>query len=238
MRTTVIRPPRLGTVGATRTRRGHACGGRESTTFSDLQPTTQCHPFHTLLPQHAPVLRRRALKLTRNEHRADDLVQDTLLKAWAKRDSYRAETHLQAWLFTILRNTFFSDRRKARREVEDIDETLASKLAQAPSQDHALALGELVTAIGRLPQAQRRPILLMGAYGFSQLETAAACGCSIGTIKSRVGRGRAALNQMLGEGPAAADRYLPGVRRLARAGTSTAPCAMPARAREASTAMR
>lgn len=193
-----------------------------------MQPMTECHPFVTLLPQQAQPLRRRALKLTRNEHRADDLVQDTLLKAWAHRDSYRAETHLRAWLYTILRNTFFSDLRKHRHEVEDIDGARARTLSEAASQEHALALGELMAAIGRLPHLQRRPLMLMGAYGFSQLEAAEACGCSIGTIKSRVGRGRAALNQMIGNEPQAPCAPMPRARRATRTATPAATVPMAA----------
>lgn len=155
---------------------------------------TDGHPFHTLLPEQALLLHRRALKLTANIHRADDLVQATLLKAWAKRDSYQPQTNLRAWLFTILRNTFFSDLRKQRFEVEDVEGARAAALYQEPSQHHALALKELVSAIGTLPLEQRRPVVLMGAYGYSQLEAAEACGCTVGTIKSRVSRGRAALS--------------------------------------------
>jgi RNA polymerase sigma-70 factor (ECF subfamily) len=155
------------------------------------------HPFHILLPQQAPTLRRRALNLTGNEARADDLVQTTFLKAWASRDSYCSQTNLRAWLFTILRNTFFSDLRKRRREVEDIDGFLAASLSEEPRQDHALALEELIVAIGFLPEAQRKPLVMMGAFGFSQLETAKACDCTVGTIKSRVSRSRTTLARMI-----------------------------------------
>ncbi|WP_322893957.1 MULTISPECIES: sigma-70 family RNA polymerase sigma factor [unclassified Yoonia] len=152
------------------------------------------HAFHVLLPQQSLALHRRALKLTSDKHRADDLVQETLLKAWAKRDSFRPDTHLRAWLFTILRNTFFSDLRKYRREVEDADGALADGLSEQPRQDHAIAMNELLSAIALLPDVQRKPVVLMGVYGFSQLEAAAACGCTVGTIKSRVSRGRTALS--------------------------------------------
>jgi RNA polymerase sigma-70 factor, ECF subfamily len=159
------------------------------------------HPFHILLPQHIPSLRRRALSLTSNRHRADDLVQDTLLKAWASRDSFQQGSNLRAWLFTILRNAFFSDIRKHRREVEDVDGTHASRLAEEARQEHVISLKELISAAIQLPVAQRRPLVLMGAYGYSQLEAANACNCTIGTIKSRVSRGRATLNQALSELP-------------------------------------
>lgn len=162
---------------------------------------TERHPFHVLLPQHSQSLRYRALKLTSNHHRAEDLVQGTLLKAWSNRDSYRPDTRLRAWLFTILYNTFISDLRKYRREVEDVDGAMAAALFEAPRQDHVLALKELIQAIALLPDIQRWPILLMGAYGYSQLEAADACGCTVGTIKSRVSRGRAGLDRVLADEP-------------------------------------
>jgi len=167
------------------------------------------HPFHDLLPQQAQALRGRALKLTYNEHRAEDLVQDTLLKAWAKRDSYRPDTNLRAWLFTIMRNTFFSDLRKFRREVQDVDGAHAQALFEEPRQEHALALKELVSAIAGLPNEQSRPLLLMGAYGYSQLEAAKACGCTVGTIKSRVSRSRAVLNQVFAQDEVAHSTPIP-----------------------------
>lgn len=155
------------------------------------------HPFHVLLPQHTVALRRRAQNLTSNEHRAEDLVQETFLKAWTHRDSFRPGSNLRAWLFTILRNTFFSDLRKFRREVQDVDGLRAAALSEEPRQEHVLALKELISAAGLLPYAQRRPLVLMGAYGYSQIEAADACQCTVGTIKSRVSRGRATLSQIL-----------------------------------------
>ena len=155
------------------------------------------HPFHNLLPQHSLPLRRRALKLTRNAHRADDLVQATFLKAWVSRDSFNPDTNLRAWLFTILRNTFLSELRKYRREVEDVDGACARALSEEARQDHALSLNELISAIALLPDLQRQPLIMMGAYGFSQLEAANACGCTVGTIKSRVSRGRATLERII-----------------------------------------
>lgn len=158
---------------------------------------TELHPFHILLIPHALALKNFALRLTGDVHRAEDLVQVTMLKAWAKRDSFDPETNLRAWLFTILRNTFYSDLRKYRREVEDIDGARAAALYEEPCQDHVLALKELIAAIGDLPLKQRKPVVLMGAYGFSQLEAAEACGCTIGTIKSRVSRARTTLCSLL-----------------------------------------
>ncbi|MFN3823746.1 MAG: sigma-70 family RNA polymerase sigma factor [Pseudorhodobacter sp.] len=176
---------------------------------------TKRHPFHILLPQQTPTLRRRALKLTLNEHRADDLVQATLLKAWASRDRFQQDTNLRAWLFTILRNTFFSELRKYRREVEDVDGVYAQALFEEPRQVHAVALKELVSAIALLPVDQRRPLVLMGVYGFSQLEAADACACTVGTIKSRVSRSRATLDRIIGQGDLSVDRAPPLPARFA-----------------------
>jgi RNA polymerase sigma-70 factor, ECF subfamily len=155
------------------------------------------HPFHVLLPQQALPLRRRALKLSANPHRAEDLVQATLLKAWINRDRFQPGSNLRAWLFTILRNTFFSELRKYRLEVEDVDDAAARAQSEAPRQEDAVALRELMAAMATLPDAQRRPIILTGAFGYSQLEASDACGCTIGTIKSRVSRGRAVLSRIL-----------------------------------------
>ncbi len=174
------------------------------------------HPFHDLLPRQFAPLRRRALSLTSNEHRAHDLVQTTLLKAWTSRASYSPETNLRAWLFTIMRNTFFSDLRKLRREVEDVDEVWAHALAELPRQEDALALKELIAAIADLPRAQRQPLVLMGAYGFSQLEAADACGCTIGTIKSRVSRSRATLSQVFAQDDRTSGSRAPRVSTLER----------------------
>jgi len=174
------------------------------------------HAFDLLLPLQETALRRRALKLSANPHRAEDLVQATLLKAWANRDSFQPGSNLRAWLFTILRNTFFSELRKYRWEVEDVDDAAARGLSEPARQEDAIALQELLSALALLPAAQRRPILLTGAFGYSQLEASDACGCTVGTIKSRVSRGRQVLGRILGH-----DAVLEAV--LAPGGGSAAP---------------
>lgn len=148
--------------------------------------------------EHLPALRAFALNLTRNGAAADDLVQDTLLKAWSKFDLYRPGTNLRAWLFTILRNDFYSKRRKQAREVADVDGVLAARLATKPDHDGRLALTDLAKAFARLPDEQREVLVLVGALGFSVEEAAATCGCAVGTVKSRANRGRRALAEMLG----------------------------------------
>ncbi|MCC5996226.1 MAG: sigma-70 family RNA polymerase sigma factor [Oceanicaulis sp.] len=162
------------------------------------KPLGEDHPFNSLLAPHGAALRRFALKLTGNEHRAEDLVQETFLKAWAHRDKFLLGTELQGWLFTILRNTFYSELRKYRREVEDAGGKLAEQLFLNATQEHAFELKELLAAIAELPEIHRRPLILMGVYGFSQLEAADACGCTVGTIKSRVSRARTGLSHAFG----------------------------------------
>ncbi len=159
---------------------------------------SEYHPFHILLPPQRMALRRFAIKLTGNEHRAEDLVQETFLKAWANREKFTLGTELRGWLFTILRNTFYSDLRKHKREVEDADGKHAALLFDEATQEYAIELNEVIAAIAILPEIHRQPLVMVGMQGFSQLEAAAACGCALGTIKSRVSRARARLNDTFG----------------------------------------
>ncbi len=158
---------------------------------------SRTHPFHLQLRAETPDLRRHAMRLTRNWHRAQDLVQETLTKAWASRARYTPGTNLRAWLHTIMRNTFLSDVRKRWREVEDADGHLTARLSQPPPQDHAVALSELMAAMTTLPDSQREALALVGASGFTQEEAASRLGCAIGTVKSRVSRARASLGTLL-----------------------------------------
>lgn len=144
-----------------------------------------------------PSLRAFAVSLGGTRGWADDLVQETLTKAWANLHGFRPGTNLTAWLFTILRNEFYSQLRKRRREVEDADETYSSQLAVAPHQSSHVDFSDFRAALARLPEEQREALVLTGASGFSYEEAAEICGCAVGTIKSRVNRARAALTQML-----------------------------------------
>jgi len=144
-------------------------------------------------------LRAFGVSLCGDKERADDLVQETLFKAWNHLDSFKEGTNLKAWLFTILRNTYFSERRKRRREVEDADGTYAARLAAQPAQHGHMDMQDFRAALVRLPDDQRREALvLVGAAGFSYEEAAEICGCAVGTIKSRVNRARNRLAGMLG----------------------------------------
>jgi RNA polymerase sigma-70 factor (ECF subfamily) len=144
-----------------------------------------------------PSLRAFAISLSGNPDRADDLVQDTLVKAWTHLDRFQEGTNLNAWLFTILRNTFFSDHRKRSREVEDVDGIYTSRLVTVPEQAGHMDLGDFRTALMKLPEDQREALLLVGAQGFAYEEAAQICGCAVGTIKSRVNRARVRLAELL-----------------------------------------
>src|SRR3981189_3250925 len=144
-----------------------------------------------------PSLRAFAISLSGNGDRADDLVQETLLRALANIDSFQPGSNLPAWLFTILRNLFRSDYRKRRREVEDADGSYAKTLKTQPAQNAHLEFEEFRAALDKLPQDQREALILVGASGFSYEDAAAICGCAVGTIKSRVNRARSKLSALL-----------------------------------------
>jgi RNA polymerase sigma-70 factor (ECF subfamily) len=144
-----------------------------------------------------PGLRAFAISLSGNVDRADDLVQETLLRALANIDSFEPGTNMSAWLFTILRNLFRSEYRKRRREVEDGDGRLAANLKSQPEQPSRLEFDEFRTALAKLPPDQREALILVGASGFSYEEAAQICGSAVGTIKSRVNRARTRLAQLL-----------------------------------------
>lgn len=143
-----------------------------------------------------PNLRAFAVSLCGDMERADDLVQETLLKAWDHIGSFQEGTNLRAWLFTILRNTYFSECRRRRREVED-DGSKAAVLAVHPGQQGHLDMQDFRRALNLLPVDQREALVLVGAAGFSYEEAASISNCAVGTIKSRVNRARAKLSEML-----------------------------------------
>ena len=144
-----------------------------------------------------PSLRAFAISLCGNVDRADDLVQETLLRAMANINSFQPGTNMSAWLFTILRNLFRSEYRKRRREVEDADGSYAETLKSHPEQHGRVEFEEFRTALAKLPPDQREALILVGASGFSYEEAAAICDCAVGTIKSRVNRARTRLAELL-----------------------------------------
>lgn len=165
--------------------------------------------------EHLPSLRAFAMSLTRDRTLSDDLVQETILRAWSNIDQFEPGTNMRAWMFTILRNYFYTMRRKQKREVADEDGALAAQLSEKPAHDGHLALEEFKEAFAQLRDEQREALLLVGVSGFSVEEAAEMCGCAPGTIKSRASRGRKQLAALLkldhGELPMLTDAVTLGV---------------------------
>lgn len=153
--------------------------------------------FKRELLSSLPSLRAFAVSLIGQHDKADDLVQDTIMKAWAKQDSFEMGTNMKAWLFTILRNEFYTQMRKRGREVQDTDGVFSEQLAVHPAQYGTLDLQDFRAALEQLPDDQREAIILIGASGFAYEEAAEICGCAVGTIKSRVSRARTRLQEIL-----------------------------------------
>ena len=143
-------------------------------------------------------LRAFAISLSGSISLADDLVQEALLRAWSKSDLFQPGTSLRAWLFTILRNIYYSDYRKRSREVQDSDGVHARRLTIPGDQESHLDLEDFRKALTKLPAEQREVLTLIGASGLSYEEPAAICEVEIGTIKSRLSRARSRLIRLLG----------------------------------------
>jgi len=166
--------------------------------------------FHSRLEEQIPRLRRYARALTRDVHRADDLVQDTLVRALAKQHLWQEGTNLRAWLFTLMHNQHVNDVRRTNREGGNVDvDDMASVLVANTDPTASRQLRELERALARLPLEQRESILLVGLEGMRYDEAAAVLGVPIGTVRSRLSRGREALRKLLGmdefDTPAAAE---------------------------------
>ena len=153
--------------------------------------------FKDQLAQVIPHLRAFGRSLSGNRDLADDLVQETLLKAWAARKRFQAGTNMRAWTFIILRNLYLSQMRRARFKGE-WDDLVADRVLAAPAgQDKHVELADMQRALLLLPQPQREALILVGAGGFAYEEAAQICGVAVGTIKSRVARGRVALEALM-----------------------------------------
>jgi RNA polymerase sigma factor (sigma-70 family) len=162
--------------------------------------------FKAGLIELLPHLRAFARGLCGRADRADDLAQEAVLRAWSARASFVPGTNLKAWLFTIARNHFLNDLRRARREDQLEDGQAEAALISQADQEEGLYLQDLHRALNRLPPERREALLLVGATGFSYEEAAQVCGVAVGTIKSRVARGRAQLSELLGEDSSAGSR--------------------------------
>lgn len=166
---------------------------REFSTLSDKD-------FKRALTDVAPHLRAFARGLCGCRDRADDLAQEALLRAWAARDRYRAGTNFKAWTFTILRNHFYSEARRARFHG-DYDEAAAERILRAPpSQESAIELSDVLRALSVVPDTYREALILVAIGSLSYEEIADICGIALGTVKSRICRARAMLSNVLASG--------------------------------------
>jgi RNA polymerase sigma-70 factor (ECF subfamily) len=167
------------------------------------------HEFKTELTALIPQMRAFARSLCRDATAADDLAQDALLKAWNNRASYEPGTNMKAWTFMILRNQFYSDKRRSWRSSQ-LDPEVAERTLEAASNPMAsLELDEVRRALACLPDDQREALILIGAGGLSYEEVSEICGCAIGTIKSRVSRARDRLATIIEDGSYGQDSILP-----------------------------
>jgi RNA polymerase sigma-70 factor (ECF subfamily) len=147
-----------------------------------------------------PHLRAFARTLCGDAAAADDLAQDAILKAWDARASFQMGTNMKAWTFMILRNQFYSEKRRSWRQSQLDQEAAERTLVAADDPEAPVALDEMRLAMGMLPSEQREALILVGAGGFAYEEAADICGCAVGTVKSRVSRARRALHTILEQG--------------------------------------
>ena len=154
--------------------------------------------FRKALVETIPHLRRYARILARNREKADDLVQECLLKGWENRESLSDLNKLRPWLFTILRNGFYASRSQSNREVEDVNGDHAARLSIAANQTAVIDLVEVLFAVNALPAAQREALMLVCVEELSYQEAADICRCNVGTLKSRINRARARLIEDFG----------------------------------------
>jgi len=185
-------PPRHGGVVAVSRAIGAPIRGRPPTPKLDGREIL----LRDMMLAAIPRLRAFAISLCGNVDRADDLVQETLLRALAHMDAFRPGSMI-AWLITILRNVFLTEWRKRRWEIPDVDGGHAAKLASQPAQTGGLEFGQLLEGLARLPLDQREPLILVSVSGLSYQQAAEICGCAVGTVKSRVHRGRVRLAELL-----------------------------------------
>jgi RNA polymerase sigma-70 factor (ECF subfamily) len=147
-----------------------------------------------------PHLRAFARTLTGDQASADDLAQDALMKAWDARASYQMGTNMKAWTFMILRNQFYSEKRRSWRQTQLDQEAAERTLVAVDDPQSPVALDEMRLGLAMLPAEQREALILVGAGGFAYEEAAEICGCAVGTVKSRVSRARRALQGILESG--------------------------------------
>jgi RNA polymerase sigma-70 factor (ECF subfamily) len=164
---------------------------------SSAAPSAPSNAFRDQLTSEIPHLRAFAVSLSGSRQLADDLVQDTLLKAWGNAHSFQPGTNMRAWLFTIVRNTYYSLYRRRGREVQDTDGAYSARLSVDGGQEGVVDLADFRTALAQLPEEQRDVLIMVGASGLSYEEAAQICNVAVGTVKSRVNRARTKLAEIL-----------------------------------------
>jgi RNA polymerase sigma-70 factor (ECF subfamily) len=153
------------------------------------------------LIQSIPSLRAFAISLCRDRNEADDLVQETLIRAWNNLGDFQEGTNFKAWLFTILRNNFYNSLRKLKHQTEYAKSMDSSSFIEPASQEKKLEFKDVIRGLGALPPDQREALILVTVENMSYEEVALICGCPIGTVKSRVNRARARLEAQMEGGP-------------------------------------
>ncbi|MCH4268406.1 MAG: sigma-70 family RNA polymerase sigma factor [Brevundimonas sp.] len=163
-------------------------------------PSADDGAFKAELVTLIPHLRAFARTLTGDPTAADDLAQEAMMKAWDARASYQMGTNMKAWTFMILRNQFYSEKRRSWRQTQLDQEAAERTLIAVDDPEAPVALDELRQALQTLPEEQREALILVGAGGFAYEEAAEICQCAVGTVKSRVSRARKALQATLERG--------------------------------------
>ena len=167
----------------------------------NLNPSKTCdrpaEGFTDEMTASLPALRRFAQSLCRQRDLADDLVQETMVRAWSSRHTFLPGSNFRPWVFTILRNQFYSSARKRSRLIPWDPEAAERILVQQPEQEADLHIEDIRCALAKLPNNQREMLMLIASAGMSYEEAALATDCKIGTVKSRINRGRAAIRAII-----------------------------------------
>ena len=170
------------------------------TTGRPSRSGTDDEGFKRELVQLIPHLRAFARTLCGDPAAADDLAQDAMMKAWDARASFQMGTNMKAWTFMILRNQFYSEKRRSWRQTQLDQEAAERTLVAVDDPEAPVALDEMRQGLAMLPAEQREALILVGAGGFAYEEAAEICNCAVGTVKSRVSRARRALHAILEDG--------------------------------------
>ncbi len=169
---------------------------------SNIRPPDRHTPdvFRDAVIALIPALRIHAATRVGSRGEADDLVQETLVRAWCYRATFREGTNLKAWLCKIMQNCFYHDLSRQRDTIEDIEGRWAAMLSVAPSQEWRLQYNDMLSALDHLPPDARAALILIGASGCSYEEAAELAHCPVGTLKSRVNRAREKLANLIDNG--------------------------------------